>query len=627
MKLESVRPSDTDSRVYQFGVRVAPESRQKLREQFSLAHATYNAIVAEIRSIDNEAREWLQEKAGDAAVSLRQEIALVEAQMGDAKAADDRVRFKELATERRALWTQWYQLLHESRRVHTAELKREYMDKIGERSACPIYQIRCEAVAQGLGWATANAALKAAINAHKKQWPKFKVPNFRKIAEVPNKVIELQFTAKGGISVDELLSGKHPEISINGGAVGRRTYVDFRMRVGAGEAREDIVGTVYLHRPIPPEGRIKYARLVERRIGKDFRHYLQLVLTDLRNDDALFSKNAKPAVAALDFGWYYEDDGRRIAGFAESSDPDKAIVLRLPLEVDELLRKSNEKKSTRDQLRDEIVGELKALELKALNNGPDSIRDELITMRRLPLQHVAQTRLVRLVYKWRNEAPDFIPQFLERLEAWRKEDKLLLQAESHLGFRARNLRKKFYEKLALDLVQRYDTIVIDTPELAETAKVKNKTTGEHNKLGGVARSGRVLAALYEFEQALVKAAAKYGVAVAKIKGRTSKTCSLCQGYTAPVNPADREVICRECGAVIDREANAAALIWQEAQARYDDIKQKCADRRDELANQIIERKVRKEIRQQARSESARTRRSIKNAGRIADQDSSASTEN
>lgn len=155
---------------------------------------------------------------------------------------------------------------------------------------------------------------------------------------------------------------------------------------------------------------------------------------------------------------------------------------------------------------------------------PDVLSENLKFIQRNPAHYTAPSRLVRMTLTWRN-TPEYEPEIHKRLEAWRKKDKMLWQAESHLARRARNRRRKYYEELALTIAKEYEYIVVDTPDLAKTAKVKDKRTGKHNPLGGVARGGRVKASLYDFQQALVNAAARFGTRVVKIQGRTSKTCS------------------------------------------------------------------------------------------------------
>ena len=611
MKITVLKPADATTKVFQYGVRIDKPSIPKIREQLALAHATYNAIIAEVKSINRNTRQWLQERAGVDAQRIWEEIQVLNQRWSEAKAVDDRERLKEIADSRRVLWREWYPMLHQARKDHKEDIKR-LMAGIGERSDCTTYQIRSEAVRSGLGWATGNAVLKAALQAHGKQWPKFKEPNFRRSAEVPHRVLELQFTGAGGIGVADLFD-KYREISMQPADAGKRVYTPFRMALGAGESKTDITGTVQYHRPLPPEARIKYARLIEQRVGKDNRYYLQFVATDLELEEIPESNPNDHTLAALDFGWYYEDDGRRIAGFSNSPALDKAGVIRLAPEIDKLFDHAEQKKAERDNLRDEIVSVLKATPPDVLDQAPTEIAEELMSLRRLPAQHVAQSRLAGIVNRWRQQENAVFPAFFEKLEVWRRRDKQLWQDESHIGCRARNRRKKQYEALALDLVRRHRAIVIDTPELSEAAKVKDKTTGKHNKLGDVARAGRHRVALYSLQSALLNVAARHDTPVAKIVGRTSKTCALCGGAATPPEDAARVVVCQSCGLTHDREANAAVVVWQQASAQRNKIFEQYGSKLDEKLTQLEKRATNKLKRQTARSEAARTRREAKKA--------------
>lgn len=587
-----MKQTDASTRVFQYGIRIDDESRELVRQQFMLAHQTYNDIVAEIRRIAKDATVWLQDMAGSDAAAIRAQIDVLTERFNRAKAEDNREILKETANDRRLLWREWYQRMHAARRSNIAELNLR-LRGIGERTDCSTYRIRCGAVQQGLGWATANAGLKAAIQAFRKQWPKFKQPNFRRIAEVPRKTLELQFTTPGGIPVESIFNKKCTGISIQ--QIPARKYADFTFSVGAYGTRQDVHGTVYCHRPLPPEGKVKYARIVEQRIGKDLRHYLQMVVTGISANRGGVGED-RP-LAALDFGWYFEDDGRRIAGFADSGNPDDAEIVRLPVEIDNLFLRAEKIKSERDTNRDQIVSCLKA---ETFENVPEAIQEAVNLIRKLPTHYVASSYLARFAIKWRAECPNYAPSVFARLEHWRKADKMHWQAESHLATRARRRRKKYYEALALDWTSKYGTIVIDSPELAEAAIVKNKTTGLHNKLGGMARGGRVKAALYELEQALVNAASKTGTRLMKIKGRTSKTCSLCGGTVILKKEGDRDVCCSSCGEGIDREKNAAAVVWLQGMSKRETIEKMFLLARERHDDQLQKREAKKMARMQAR---------------------------
>lgn len=600
MKITVKGVMPVENAVYEYGVRVDRECIPVLQAQFKLAHDTYNEIVSELKRIARAAKDWLEEQAGDEAKRLRVRIDLLNVAYKEAKAEDNREQLEFIANERRGLWREYYERINEVRRSRRNELKLLFEDQVAERKGCRIYEIRCEAVNHGLGWATANVVLKSAIQAWRKQWPKLKEPNYRHFAEVTQQLVELQF-ASGAVPVDAVTEARHSEVSIGGAMAGRRRYSEFRMRVGAGEVRADVTGTIYVHRPLPSEAKVLRARLVEKRVGKDRKYYAQFVLEfPAGAGPTLPVREARSPLVALDFGWYYEEEGRRIAGVAEGADPGMATILRLPQELEQLFERAEAIEGERATLRDEVAGEILAMTFK---EAPEPLVDgfERIKRCRKP-EWVAPALLASIVLKWRENCPSYLPEWLERLECWRKKDKALWQSATHTARRARNGRRKFYEAQAIRLCAQYERVVIDTPDLAQSAKVKDKTTGKHNKLGAAARSGRHRVALSEFRRILEWAATRSSVVVADILGRTSKTCAHCGGVAVVDEDNSRIVRCSndECGAVEDRELNAAAVCYRNAILRIAEIDRMYRDGSEREAAKFSERKAKQVARQIAR---------------------------
>lgn len=587
--------------VYEYGARVDRNCIPALKNQFKLAHDTYNEIVAELKRIAKEARAWLEEKAGEDAKRIRQRIDVLNQAFKEAKAQDDRELLTKIAEERRGLWRAYYEQINAVRAANRAELKELFESHIRQSKDCRIYQIRSEAVAKGLGWADGDAILTAAIQAWNKQWPKLKEPNFKSIHEVTQQFVQLRF--KKDVTGSVIKHGKHSSFAIEGDDFGKRAYLGFRFNVGSGELLQQVAGTVYVHRPLPDGARLLRARLVEKRVGKDNKYYIQLVL-ELKPEDApAISSEKRQPLVALDFGWFFEEDGRRIAGLADADDPGMAKILRLPPEIETLFERAEAISGQRDTLRDEVAGELLAM---SFTEAPEAISDDLRKLKLVGKPNwVAPSRLARIVLRWKESCPDYLPDWLERLEAWRKADKLLWQASSHVARRARNARRNLYEGWALDLCKRYERIVIDTPDLAKSAKVKDKTTGKHSKLGATARSGRFRVSLSEFRLALEWAAARAETVIADILGRTSKTCAHCGGNAEVHEENSRVVICQNegCGAVEDRELNAAAVVYQNALQRIEEIDLRYAEMTHAEEEKVSKRKEAHALRLAARLKS------------------------
>jgi len=180
-----------------------------------------------------------------------------------------------------------------------------------------------------------------------------RAPRFAVGADKIQDTFYLQFTAAGGVGVDMLLAGRHGELSLlpsNG--CGRRKYGALRFRLGAAKAETYAYDTWQYHRPLPEGASVSLARLVRRRIGKDYRYAVQL-LVKREAPETLDVGERKPLVA-VHFGWAADVEGRRVAGIAECADPGAAMLLRLPQSIEADLERAALIQGQRDAARDEV---------------------------------------------------------------------------------------------------------------------------------------------------------------------------------------------------------------------------------------------------------------------------------
>lgn len=561
MQIETGRIPDGEILIYEYGVRLDKEAVKSACDQIGKARHLYNDVIAVIREIMECMQEFALSQAGPAAGDLRARIDTFTAAFDEAKARDDRKAMQKIADERRRLWRSLGEMLKETRRIHGATIQQEYLSRIGKNSASDTYRLRCRAVADGLGWATANAVLDSALMAFKKSLAKGRAPRFAVGADKNQDTLTLQFTAAGGVPVDAFLAGSHGELSLlPTQGCGPRRYGQFRFRLGTAGAHCYATGTWQYHRPLPAGANVCMARLIRRRIGKDYRWYLQLVVKP--PEPVRISTEQRKPLAAVHFGWAADSSGRRVAGIADSADPAFARLLRLPARIEESLERAAAIQRERDLARDELVPKIKAVDLATL---PDALHDEFRTIRRLPVQYVAPSRLHRLFWLCQKEG-----LALSALSDWRGRDRLRWQAATHLARRARNARRDFYRNEALELARRHDALVIEPLDLAEAAAKVDQVTGERNDMARKARSGRVVAAIHEFESALRWACAKTGTAVLELRGKTVRTCSLCGG-TVAADPKEGQILhCNDCGAALDRKQNGAAVAWQAVAPRLAD---------------------------------------------------------
>src|SRR5207245_93822 len=137
-------------------------------EQFAMANRLYNDIVAAMRTITDDARAHTISLAGGDAGALAESVEKMTEQFLDAKAKQDEGRMRAIAFERRAARGRLYQLLGEARKTNRAVLIEKFWSRIGNKVGTETYRLRGDAVKAGLGWATANATLAAALTAQKK---------------------------------------------------------------------------------------------------------------------------------------------------------------------------------------------------------------------------------------------------------------------------------------------------------------------------------------------------------------------------------------------------------------------------------------------------------------------------
>jgi hypothetical protein len=578
MKITPAQLPSGDTLIYEYGVRLDRDCLPAINDQITKARALYNELVACIRSVIGEMRAFVLSKAGPEAQACQTEIDALNAAFDAARAANDEDAMRTIAQSRREKWHELAVLLKSTRTECRDEIKTRFLSRIGLNSACETYQIRSKAVANGLGWATANAVLDAALTAHKKSFSRGNAPRFAVGADKDQDTLSLQFTGAGGLAATTVLAGHHGELAMvptNG--CGKRKYGEFRFRLGPASAKTYATGTWQYHRPIPDGAQIGRARLIRRKIGKDFRWAIQVqIKTAPATPDYL--PDREPLVA-VHFGWAADVSGRRVAGISDGPDPGQAHLIQLPPEVEERLQRAAEIQSARDTARDEMVPHLAEVPLAA---DPDVAAEELPTdtleyrraaagseltaIRRLPVQHVAIRRLHRLCALLREA--DALPDWLEE---WRKTDRMRWQSTTHLARRARNMRRTFYRQLALDLARQYSAIAIEPLDLAAAAVKIDEVTGERTEFAKKARAGRVVAALSELESALRWAAVKNGTAVLEMSGNTASNCAYCGGRVAAAENNHQELHCEQCGASVERKTYGAAIAWQLANDQLEEV--------------------------------------------------------
>lgn len=619
--LKPVADGASDVRVYEFGIRLDQECVAAADEQVRKARVLYNDIVACMRRVYDEMQAWVMERAGDDGQRIQSLVNALNERFAAAKAANDEPAMKAVAAERREAWKAQSACLGAVRKQHANDLRTLFYSRIGRNSAQEPYQLRSAAVADGLGWATANDVLDRVLGAWKASMKQGRPPMFCRGDEKMQDSLVLQFTAAGGVDISRICDGSHSECALTLPArIAPRQYGSFRFRLGAAKAQRDATGTVQVHRALPPAS-ATVARLVRRKHANKMKWAIQFVL---RLKEAVSRQApASTTLACVHFGWAADTSGRRVAGIADAADPGLARLVQLPTSIEDDLLRAADIQSARDKARDAAVPRLKELARqedllpRTLDEAQHAaLSKELEALRRLPAQHVAAKRFYVLQSMLRRSSVE-----VDWLSAWVAEDRKQWQAAVGIARRARLRRRDFYRGEALSLARRCSAIVIEPLDLKTAAVKIDQVTGERSEFAKKARAGRVTASLYEFEQELRKAAVDYGRALFEMKGQlTIKRCASCgeEAVSGTTEGDSHEVICSACGAIADRKCHGAAVAWQIASK---DIEGQIVDFHSERSRSIGEGAAEAAARKQKMADGRRAARAARTPPKDPPQDS------
>ena len=124
-----VLPSN-DVRVYEYGVRLDPESAPLADAQIVMARRLYNEIVAAMRQVHAEMSQWVLERAGEEAIALNARAEQLFEAFRAAKAANDPEAMALVASERHSVWRDLAAHLSATRKTHATELRTQFYSRI-----------------------------------------------------------------------------------------------------------------------------------------------------------------------------------------------------------------------------------------------------------------------------------------------------------------------------------------------------------------------------------------------------------------------------------------------------------------------------------------------------------------
>ena len=354
---------------------------------------------------------------------------------------------------------------------------------------------------------------------------------------------------------------------------GKKERLGLRATLAGGAKKQNKIVHDFIvtyHRPIPDDGIVQNGKIVRRRIGDRFELYLVLtVKTPLKEDKPTSFDKA----IGIDIGFREVSNQLRVAVLA-STDPNEHPQDILVPEVKPTLdnkRKSNFSKyehmerlrSSLDQSANDLDQQLRPV-LKANPLDEDHEKYKLWkSAAKLPphvtLSFETAYKLARWILHCRDhKAKDMgLTKDAELLiMKWWRQNSRKYREMHNLRAKILDHRKHFYRNIAADLVERGLPIIVEKDFLAQIAAVKTKST----ELTDKARGQRFIAAPSELIGAIENAAQREGLPFIKVNPRnTSKTCFPC-GHVNKNLKSETTWKCGHCGAMHDRDENAARNI-------------------------------------------------------------------
>lgn len=392
---------------------------------------------------------------------------------------------------------------------------------------------------------------------------------------------------------------------------GKRLARHVRLRVASGDKKAPlwVELPVILHRPLPPDAKVKWAAIVAKRSGNRTLYELQLSI-----DTEHSAGRRGQGTVAIDVGWRRMPSGDLRVGYCFDSNG-HGWPLSLPAKfVDDMLfldRLSG--------IADTLFDEAKAVALAALPGAPSDIVQQLEHLH----QWRSHARLAKVAYRWvRTLAPEqrvdelwkrwvderipaaarprkasakarakkrdlfasykelsawFTKQGIPSAEAaawylewWRQKNRHLYQWECDQRRRILARRLDLYRNMAARLSATYETLILEDFDLRGVAK--RPTTEQHDDATHeAARHLRQLAAVSQLRECLGEAFG--GKRTERIKKKNPARTTLVHHGCGHDHSGDEEfrqatiassiVTCRGCGEDFDQDYSAAQNLLSE----------------------------------------------------------------
>lgn len=468
--------------------------------------------------------------------------------------------------------------MKKARKAANAELKPQF-DAVRDHAKSRVKIARGAADVYWGNYLLAEKAIEGALNAQKKTG---RPPRFKNRTDSVRIGVQFQKSATKGVSpgmngapIQDLFDGVDLRLRINAATNEKHTIKaknnktvevrdrksDVMMRVGS-NGREPVWATIPIifHREFPLDAVVKTAWLRRERIGTKNRYTFEMTL-----ESATFEAPKRPTqkTAALDVGWRAkEEGGLRIFVLRDCAGNTREY--KLP----ELFRmrydKTTQIRSQRDENFNKARDGLVAWKRANAAGHHQTVCPQWLTER---TTHVhawrAAAKLAALVLHWRENRFDGDDAIYPALEAWRRQDKHLLEWEANLRDKVIAARTHYYRAIAKYLTTQYDRIVLEDFDLRKVTKRKQADEEPDSRHGS---DQRFQVAISDLRRRIESAAQRTGCTVVKVDpANTTKMCAIC-GVIETWDAAKKIVHTCSNGHSWDQDVNAAVNLIERAGA-------------------------------------------------------------
>lgn len=275
---------------------------------------------------------------------------------------------------------------------------------------------------------------------------------------------------QGGCSIEEALSGEHPQIQID--PIPERAWLKetrrgerrqlhrtrVRLRIGSNAKRQPVWAewSMMFHRALPPKGRIK--RVTAKRVRRDCRTWRWSLLVHVELPRDWRGGKCGEGTVAVNIGWRQMPDGIRILHTRDANA--QTDELRLDENIIPRLQKTYELQQLRRKKQNTVQAALTAWFTDQAAILPTWLKDRI--------KHLDKWRsprhFVALAHEWRdNRFPGDVVGY-ELLESWRYRDEHLERWEANLRSKTLGHRREQYRIFAAHLADTYGTLIIENTD-------------------------------------------------------------------------------------------------------------------------------------------------------------------